>query len=163
MEVVKNIAALLGVILSAASVLTLVSKTVRSAIAAMFRRHGSADELGTRIDELRQLLERHVEEEKELREQFGLLIEEERTARQNMLAMSEISMEFTREQCRNIIKNIFYKYNDTKILPLYEKKTLVTVEDIYVNRLGGNSYASLLIEEMRTWKIDYEKGSLGGD
>ena len=142
MEVVKNIAAILGVIISAASVITIASKTARRAIASFFKKYGKSDEVSGSIAEIKELLERHIDEEKEFKE--------------SVAATNDIVMEFTRTQCRTIIKNIFYKYNDTKTLPLYEKKTLMCVEDLYVNRLHGNSFAMLMLDEMSKWKIDYE-------
>ena len=142
MEVVKNIAAILGAIISAASVIALASKTTRRMIANFFRKYGKSDEMSDSIAEIKLLLERHIEEDKEFKD--------------NIVAMNEISVEFTKTQCRNIIKTTFYKYNDTKILPLYEKKTLMNIEDLYVNKLNGNSFASLLLDEMSKWEIDYE-------
>lgn len=146
MEVVKNIAAVLGVILSAASVLALISKTVRQFFSAifgrLFRKYGKTDQVSEDITEIKALLERHIDEEKEFKE--------------HIKEMNDINMEFTRTQCRNIIKTIFYKYKDTKILPLYEKKTLINVEELYIKRLKGNSFASLLLKEMSDWEVDYE-------
>lgn len=142
MEVVKNIAAVLGAVLSAASVITLVSKTARRAIAGFFRRYGRSDEVSDSIAEIKKLLEQHINEDKEFKE--------------NVAVTNDIMTEFARTQCRTIIKNIFYKYNDTKVLPLYEKKTLMCVEDLYINRLHGNSFAKLMLDEMSNWKIDYE-------
>ena len=145
MEVVKDIAAVLGVILSAASILALVSKTARASIAKVFRKYGEADKVEANTDmiaEIKTLLEKHIEEDKGFKE--------------SIVENNEINLEFTRTQCRNIIKNIFYRYNDTKVLPLYEKKTLMSIEELYVKRLQGNSFASLLLDEMREWDVDYE-------
>jgi len=145
MEVVKDIAAVLGVILSAASILALVSKTARASIAKVFRKYGEADKVEANTDmiaEIKTLLEKHIEEDKGFKE--------------SIVENNEINLEFTRTQCRNIIKNIFYRYNDTRVLPLYEKKTLMSIEELYVKRLHGNSFASLLLDEMREWDVDYE-------
>ena len=142
MEVVKNVAVALGVIISAASGITLVSKTARRTVAGIFKRYGNSDEVSDSIAEIKKLLERHIEEDKEFKE--------------SVITTNDIMMEFTRTQCRTIIKNIFYKYNDTKILPLYEKKTLMNVEDLYIKRLHGNSFAKLMLDEMSDWEIDYE-------
>jgi len=147
MEVVKNIAAILGVILSAASVLTLCSKTVRSFVLKILKKRKEQDELQKSIAEIKEMLERHIEEEKEFKD--------------NLAEMNEINLEFTKEQCRNIIKGIFYRYSDTQTLPLYEKKALKSVEDLYVNRLNGNSYAALLLDEMKDWEIDYKSAHPG--
>lgn len=142
MEVVKNVAAILGAILSAASVITLVSKTVRLSIANFFRKYGKTDVVSDDIAEIKKLLERHMDEDKEFKKAVS--------------ATNDIMAEFMRTQCRTIIKNIFYKYDDTKVLPLYEKKTLMSVEDLYVNKLHGNSFAMLMLDEMSHWTIDYE-------
>lgn len=142
MEVVKNVAAILGAILSAASVITLVSKTVRRSIANFFRKYGKTDVVSDDIAEIKKLLERHMDEDKEFKKTAS--------------ATNDIMAEFMRTQCRTIIKNIFYKYDDTKVLPLYEKKTLMSVEDLYVNKLHGNSFAMLMLDEMSNWTIDYE-------
>ena len=145
MEVVKNIAAIIGVILSAASLLTLLSKSVRNAIVNMFKKYGKSDEVSDSIAQIKSMLERHIEDEKEFNG--------------NVIEMNKINIEFTMTQCRNIIKTIFYKYNDTNVLPLYEKKTLMNVENLYVNRMHGNSFAVLLLEEMSKWEVDYENSN----
>ena len=139
---VEYIAAILGAIISAASVITLASKTARRVIAGFFKKYSKSDEVSDSIAEIKELLERHIDENKEFKE--------------SVAATNDIMMEFTRTQCRTIIKNIFYKYNDTKVLPLYEKKTLMCVEDLYINRLHGNSFAMLMLDEMSHWTIDYE-------
>lgn len=145
MEVVKNIAAVLGTIISAASLITLMSKTARQAIAGLFKKYGNSDDMA----EIKQLLERHLEEDKKFKEDIS--------------EMNDISMEFARTQCRTIIKNIFYKYDKTKVLPLYEKKTLMSVKDLYVNRLHGNSFAIMMLDEMDGWEVDYESSHPGED
>lgn len=141
METVKNIAAILGVILSMGSVFTLLSKTARKAVGNFFKKYGNSDEIANSVAEIKRLLEDHMEDEKQFKEDVS---------RANVIAM-----EFTKTQCRNIVKNIFYKYNDTKILPLYEKKTLMSVEELYINKLHENSFARLLLDEMSHWEIDY--------
>jgi len=147
MEVVKNIAAVIGVVLSAASLIALLSKTFRSAISKLFKKYGKSDEVSDSIAQIKSMLERHIKDEAEFKD--------------NVVQMNEINIEFTKTQCRNIIKTIFYKYNDTKVLPLYEKKTLMNVEDLYINKLHGNSFAALLLEEMSHWEIDYDSSHPG--
>ena len=146
MEVIKNIAAVIGVVLSAASLLTFVSEKARNVAAKffghIFKKYGNKDSLDTEIANIKELLERHIEEEN--------------TFREGVMRMNEINIEFTKTQCRNIIKNIFYKYNDRKILPLYEKKTLMYIDDLYIKTLDGNSFAALLLSEMSNWDIDYD-------
>ena len=142
MEIIKNISAIIGVTLSAVSLFVLLSKTARNAIINLFKKYGKSEEVSKSISEIKEMLEQHIQEEKEFKD--------------SITKMNEISIEFTKTQCRNIIKSIFYHYKDTKVLPLYEKKTLMNVEDLYINRLHGNSFAGLLIEEMSGWEVDYE-------
>lgn len=142
MDIVRDAAAVIGVILSAASLVTLLSKTVRRFIANLFHKYGNADEVEAKIDELKSMLEQHIRDESQMHAEIA--------------ASTAINMEFTRTQCRNLIKTMFYKYKDTKILPLYEKKTLLSIKELYVDRLKGNSFAALLIEEMNGWEIDYD-------
>lgn len=147
MEVVKNIAAILGTIISAASVIALASKTSRQAISTFFKKYGKTDEVSEDIADIKKLLERHIDEDKEFKKAVS--------------ATNAVMEEFMKTQCRTIIKNIFYRYNDVKILPLYEKKTLMSVEDLYVNKLHGNSFAMLMLDEMSHWTTDYESSHPG--
>lgn len=146
MEVIKNIAAVIGVVLSAASLLTFVSEKARNVAAKffghIFKKYGNKDTLDTEIENIKELLEKHIKDENAFRE--------------GVMKMNEINIEFARTQCRNIIKNIFYKYNDRKVLPLYEKKTLMYMDDLYIKQLDGNSFAALLLDEMSKWDIDYD-------
>lgn len=145
MEVIKNIAAVIGVLLSAATLLAFVSDKARNIAAKffghIFKKYGNKETLDSEIADIKKLLERHIEEEQAFKD--------------GVMRMNEINIEFTKTQCRNIIKNTFYKYNDSKVLPLYEKKTLMYVDDLYTKQLEGNSFASLLLSEMSEWDIDY--------
>jgi len=141
MEVIKDVAAVLGVILSFASVITLLSKNARTALTKLIRKYGNAEEAETTIGEIKALLERHITDDERFKAELK--------------TQSEINLEFTKTQCRSLIKNTFYRYEDSRVLPLYEKKTLILIEDLYINRLKGNSFAEFLLDEMRDWEIDY--------
>ena len=67
----------------------------------------------------------------------------------------DATVAYTTEACRSEIKNMFYKYIDNKTLPYYEKMHMLQIEDIYVNKLQKNHYTKGLIEEMKTWSVDY--------
>lgn len=64
--------------------------------------------------------------------------------------IEEVSM----QQCRNTIKNIYYKYYKTKKIPLYERKTVDKTYKIYSEVFHGNSYAALLYKEICKWEIE---------
>ena len=55
----------------------------------------------------------------------------------------DATVAYTTEACRGEIKNMFYKYIENKPLPYY------------VNKLQKNHYTKGLIEEMKTWSVDY--------
>lgn len=142
MEIIKNIAAILGLILSFFSVITLLSKNVRSFLSKVIRKYSNSSESEETMDEIKKMLKQHIEDDNNFKKEIQ--------------EVNTITLEFTKTQCRNNIKNIFYKYNDTKRLPLYEKKTLMSIEDLYIGKLHCNSFAGFLLGEMKKWDVDYE-------
>lgn len=126
--------------------ITLASKTARQAIASFFKKYGKSDEVSDSIAEIKEFLERHIDEDKEFKE--------------SVAATNDIMMEFTRTQCRTVIKNIFTSTTIQKFRLYTKKKTLMCIEDLYINRLHGNSFAMLMLDEMSHWTIDYESSHL---
>jgi hypothetical protein len=123
---------------------------VRASLTKVVRKYGNAETTETAIGRVEALLEKYIAE-------LSKYVVENDKFKEILTNKIEIHLEFTRAQCKNIIKNIFYRYEHSRKLPLYEKKTLMTIRELYINRLGGNSYASLLLEEMDKWEIDYDK------
>ena len=130
METVKNIAAILGAILSLSAVITLCCKPIKAYIA--------------------KALERYIHEQDDKVKQNTLKATLKRI--ENKL---DATVAYTTEACRGEIKNMFYKYIGNKTLPYYEKMHMLQIEDIYVNKLQKNHYTKGLIEEMKTWSVDY--------
>lgn len=152
METIKNIAAIIGVILSTASLITLCSKPVKKFIASLFKKYGNDSD----IEELKKAFER-------LSDSMNTHIETTENLIKVINENSNISIEFTKQQCRNIIKQIFYRYYESKTLPLYEHKTLMSIKDIYINQCHGNSYAQEMLDIMSSWSIDYTQSCLDED
>ncbi len=130
METVKNIAAILGAILSLAAVITLCCKPIKLYIANALKKYQSEQDDKIKQNTLKATLKRI----------------------ENKL---DATVAYTTEACRGEIKNMFYKYIDNKTLPYYEKMHMLQIEDIYVNKLQKNHYTKGLIEEMKTWSVDY--------
>lgn len=130
METVKNIAAILGAILSLAAVITLCCKPIKLYIASALKKYQSEQDDKIKQNTLKATLKRI----------------------ENKL---DATVAYTTEACRGEIKNMFYKYIDNKTLPYYEKMHMLQIEDIYVNKLQKNHYTKELIEEMKTWSVDY--------
>lgn len=133
-ETIKNIAAIIGCILSVISLVTLTSKSGRSFIQNFFKKN-TAD--------LQEENQKQSSDIKEIKESLGVILGK-------MDALEEVS----KQQCRNIIKNIYYKYQKDKKIPLYERKTVDKTYDIYSKTFKGNSYAALLYGEIIKWEID---------
>ena len=130
METVKNIAAILGAILSLAAVITLCCKPIKLYIANALKKYQSEQDDKIKQNTLKATLKRI----------------------ENKL---DATVAYTTEACRGEIKNMFYRYMDNKTLPYYEKMHMLQIEDIYVNKLQKNHYTKGLIEEMKTWSVDY--------
>lgn len=130
METVKNIAAILGAILSLAAVITLCCKPIKAYIANVLKKYQSEQDDKVKQNTLKATLKRI----------------------ENKL---DATVAYTTEACRGEIKNMFYKYIGNKTLPYYEKMHMIHIEDIYVNKLQKNHYTKGLIEEMKTWSVDY--------
>lgn len=146
-EAIKNISSIIGLILSCITLLTLCSKTGTRFLASIFKKYNAPQD--NDIQDLKESM-------KALNEQFAEHLADFDKFNAQLSATNAVTLEFTKQQCRNIIKNIFYHYYDTKVLPLYEHKTLMAIKEIYIDSLGGNSYASELIKEMEKWEIDYK-------
>lgn len=130
METVKNIAAILGAILSLAAVITLCCKPIKLYIASSLKKYQSEQDDKIKQNTLKAMLKRI----------------------ENKL---DATVAYTTEACRGEIKNMFYRYMGNKTLPYYEKMHMLQIEDIYVNKLQKNHYTKGLIEEMKTWSVDY--------
>lgn len=134
MEVIRNIAAIVGCIISIITLLSICSKTGRAFITGLFRRNTLS------------LHEENAQQSKDIKE-----IQD--TLNQMMIkfgGLEEVSM----QQCRNTIKNVYYKYYKTKKVPLYERKTVDKTYRIYREVFHGNSYASLLYNEICKWEVE---------
>ena len=130
METVKNIAAILGAILSLSAVITLCCKPIKLYIANALKKYQSEQDDKIKQNTIKATLKRI----------------------ENKL---DATVAYTTEACRSEIKNMFHKYIDNKTLPYYEKMHMLQIEDIYVNKLQKNHYTKGLIEEMKTWSVDY--------
>ena len=134
MELVKDISAIIGCLISFITLATLCSKGGRAFIRSFFKRH---------TEELRKENEEQSEAIHEIQDTLHIVVDK-------LDAEESILM----QQCRNTIKNIYYKYQKEKKIPLYERKTVDTTYEIYKSKFNGNSYAKLLYEEICKWEID---------
>ncbi len=141
MEIIKNIAAIIGLILSVTSVLTLCTKWGRNFIFKVIKAN---------TKDLQDINQKQNETIESINESLNSLVLKINELTDDNTIIKEILV----QQCRNVVKNIYYKYHTTKKIPLYERKTVDKTYEIYHDRLGGNSYVQLLYNEICKWEID---------
>lgn len=133
-EIVKDVAAVIGCILSLFSLIALTSKSGRAFVQDLFKRN---------TQDLRRVNQQQSSDIKAIKKDLETVLKK-------FDALEEVS----KQQCRNTIKNIYYKYQKEKKIPLYERKTADKTYDIYSRIFKGNSYATLLHNEITKWEID---------
>lgn len=141
MEIIKNIAAIIGLILSVISLITLCTKGGRSLIYHLVKNN---------TKELKDENQQQTQDIENIKIVLHTLSEKFDQLAAKVSAIEEVS----EQQCRDTIKEIYYKYQASKKIPLYERKTADKAYDIYTRKYNGNSYAKLLYGEICKWEID---------
>ena len=134
METIKNIAAIVGCILSLISLITLCTKGGRAFIKSIFESN------------TKELVEENGQQSRD--------IEEIKETLNGLAADVKNVRAVSIQQCRDVLKNIYYKYQAEKKIPLYERKTADKTFEIYHERFHENTYAALLYGEICKWEID---------
>ena len=140
-EVVKNIGSLLGLFLTCASAIGVVAKFQNKYYKRLFDEHS---------EEIRKNDEKQTEEIAEIKNTLNNLA----TKVDGLEKRSDVDEDFNAEICRNAIKDIYYKYNKTQKIPLYERKMADSLYKIYSEQFHQNSYGQLLYQEICKWEID---------
>lgn len=140
-EVVKNIGSLLGLFLSFASAVGVVAKFQNKHYKRLFDEHS---------EEIRKNDKKQTEEITEIKNTLNNLA----TKVDDLQKRFDIVEDFNAEICRNTIKNIYYQYNKTQKIPLYERKMADSLYKMYSEQFHQNSYGQLLYQEICKWEID---------
>ena len=140
-EVVKNIGSLLGLFLTCASAIGVVAKFQNKYYKRLFDEHS---------EEIRKNDEKQTEEIAEIKNTLNNLA----TKVDGLEKRSDIDENFNAEICRSAIKDIYYRYNKTQKIPLYERKMADSLYKIYSEQFHQNSYGQLLYQEICKWEID---------
>lgn len=138
---VKNIGSLLGLFLTCASAIGVVAKFQNKYYKRLFDEHS---------EEIRKNDEKQTEEIAEIKNTLNNLA----TKVDGLEKRSDVDEDFNAEICRNAIKDIYYKYNKTQKIPLYERKMADSLYKIYSEQFHQNSYGQLLYQEICKWEID---------
>lgn len=140
-EVVKNIGSLLTLILSGVSFAGIMTKFLHKRYDRMFDEH---------LEEIRKNDKKQTEEMTEIKDTLDNLA----TKVDGLEKRFDVVEDFNAEICRNAIKDIYYKYNKTQKIPLYERKMADSLYKIYSEQFHQNSYGQLLYQEICKWEID---------
>lgn len=140
-DVVKNIGSLLGLFLSFASAIGVVAKFQNKHYKRLFDEH---------LEEIRKNDKKQTEEITEIKDTLNNLA----TKVDSLEKRFDVIEDFNAEICRNTIKNIYYQYNKTQKIPLYERKMADSLYKIYSEQFHQNSYGQLLYQEICKWEID---------
>jgi hypothetical protein len=149
-EIIKNIAIVLGCVSTALTLIITISKSAREWFKKLLTKRmdekckeNKIDNLENKVDGIVIKLDKYIASDNEFKEA--------------LLNDINVQKDFAKDQCRNTIKDIFYRYCDSKRIPLYELKIAKATFETYSNpkKLNSNSYISLLFNEMLKWDIDY--------
>lgn len=140
-EVVKNIGSLLGLFLTCASAIGIVAKFQNKYYKRLFDEYS---------EEMRKNDEKQTEEIAEIKNTLNNLA----TKVDGLEKRSDVDENFNAEICRSAIKDIYYRYNKTQKIPLYERKMADSLYKIYSEQFHQNSYGQLLYQEICKWEID---------
>ena len=133
MEIVRDIAAVLGLVTTFLALFASLTKGGRNL-----------------IKKIKLALTTQVVEEN--RQQSQDITEIKETVTEILGRLSAVEA-VSKQSCRDTIKEIYYKYCTKKKIPLFERKTVDTTWNVYHNLFNGNSYAALLYEEIISWEI----------
>lgn len=147
-DVVKNIGSLLTLILSGVSFAGIMTKFLHKRYDRMFDEH---------LEEIRKNDKKQAEEITEIKDTLNNLATEVGSLKTQVDGFEkrfDVVEDFNAEICRNAIKDIYYKYNKTQKIPLYERKMADSLYKIYSEQFHQNSYGQLLYQEICKWEID---------
>lgn len=155
MNLVKDIASILGLFISFITVFGIIIKPIRKKIVGFIKKSSEQDETTKAVRDLSELLNEHIKNDKNYREEMSRMIN-------NASNDATVNKSFLVLYARNLVRSMFYKYLPEKKLPLYERKTLIAIEDLYIVKLHENSDTKLLIDTMKTWDTDFTKSCEDG-
>lgn len=149
MELIKNISMVIGMITGVLTLLTIVIKPLRKALVGFINSNAAPKEMEIQMQAFHTLLQKHIDDDESRTKKTEAIIKD-------LGLDAKVNKAFLILYSRNLVRSMFYNYMDGKKLPLYEKKTLIAIEELYVEQLHGNSDTKFLIETMKKWEIDYD-------
>lgn len=133
-EILKNIGAVAGAVISCMTLIGLCTSKGREVI--------------------RNIINKNTKELSQMNQQQNESIQAIMDKLDTLCVELEGVKEYIIDSCRQNIKHIYFLYNKKEIIPLYQLKAAKKTYDIYKDTFNGNSYIDTLMEEIDKWKID---------
>lgn len=140
METIKDVATVVGCIMSCMALMTAVCKPIRQKFVSFVIHSSGKDEVEKHLAEIKAMIAERDKKDAEFQ--------------RTVLDQLQITTDFTVAECRGIIKDMFYKYKGSRVLPLYEKKRLMEIQELYMTRLHQNHWGKTLLDAMADWDVD---------
>ena len=134
MEIVKDIGTVIGLVLSAITLITLCCKPLRRKIGNVVRKASIMEETSQALDEVRAMM------------QQLMATQESNQAMMKNFKESQLSL------LRDSITQLYFKYLPERQVPAYGRKDMVNLFEAY-SRLGGNSYVRTIYQELMDWPV----------
>ena len=129
MEIIKDIGTVIGLILSAITLITLCCKPIRKRFVSWIRHTSKTDETVQWMQEFKEMLQNHI------------ALDEKKQAQMDLISAAMLDL------LRDDITRIYFQYIGKKELPAYEKQNLATLFERYT-KMGGNAYIHNVYEEL---------------
>lgn len=134
MEIVRDIASIVGMLSGIFALWGLLSQKGQQFLGKILDKHTSS------------IVETDEMQSEQIKEILDILI----TVNERL----EVNEAVARQECRDKLKDIYYKYCNKKVVPLFDRKTADAIYALYTEKLNGNSYATLLYQQIISWEID---------
>ena len=134
MEVLKNIAVILGLIISAGTIICVTIPNIRHSIIKWAARQEKQDSLDETLSEIKAMLKDRQAVEGDLKCEIEKIKDSQRSI------------------LRDRITAIYYKHLEDRTLRTYEKENLTHLKDSY-DAIEGNSFVGGICAEMFEWKV----------
>lgn len=136
----KNIATVIGCITAIVGLVTLISKSVRAKLTSFIVESSDKSGVESQLKKITDMIEQNEKADAAFRNRIEKSL--------------SITLDATVRSLRLEIKDIYTKYKDTKILPIYEKKAILDIQELYIDKLHQNHWGKTLLDEMMTWEVD---------
>lgn len=136
----RNIATVIGCITAIVGLVTLISKSVRTKLTSFIVESSDKSGVESQLKKITDMIEQNEKADAAFRNRIEKSL--------------SITLDATVRSLRLEIKDIYTKYKDIKILPIYEKKAILDIQELYIDKLHQNHWGKTLLDEMMTWEVD---------